>query len=103
MKKIITLLFITLISTMSMAQDVILDVRTPEEFASDHVQTAVNIDFKNDNFKSEILKLNKNDNYKLYCRSGNRSGKAVQLMTQLGFKFLHNLGSVEDAKKALGK
>lgn len=103
MKRIFTALIIALISTAAIAQDIILDVRTPEEFASEHIQTAMNIDFKNENFKAEISKLNKNDNYKLYCRSGNRSGKAAQLMTQLGFKFIHNLGSLQDAKKALGK
>jgi rhodanese-related sulfurtransferase len=80
---------------------VILDVRTPEEFKETRVKGAVNIDFKNPNFKSEIEKLDKNKPYKLYCRSGNRSGKAMELMKGMGFTNLENLGSVKEAAEKL--
>jgi rhodanese-related sulfurtransferase len=80
---------------------VILDVRTPEEYKETRVKGAVNIDFKNPNFKSEIEKLDKSKPYKLYCRSGNRSGKAMELMKGMGFTNLENLGSVKEASDKL--
>ncbi len=80
---------------------VILDVRTPEEFKETHVTGARNIDFKSPGFKAEIEKLDKDKSYKLYCRSGNRSGKTLDLMKTMGFRDLENLGSVKDASEKL--
>ncbi|MDG1785587.1 MAG: rhodanese-like domain-containing protein [Ilumatobacter sp.] len=64
---------------------VILDVRTPAEFAEGHIEGAVMIDFYRDDFASELAKLDPNVPYVLYCRSGNRSGQTGALMTALGF------------------
>lgn len=103
MKKLTALILTSLLSISAFAKDIILDVRTPQEFTTSHTKTAINIDFKNQNFREEIQKLDKNKNYKLYCRSGNRSAQALELMKELGFKNLENLGSLEDARKALGE
>jgi phage shock protein E len=97
------LVVFAIISVSASAKEIILDVRTPEEVAAGSIKNSINIDFRKENFKSEILKLAKNATYKLYCRSGNRSGQALQLMKELGFKNLQNLGSLEDARKALGQ
>ncbi len=80
---------------------VILDVRTPSEFSSAHLKGAINIDVLNSDFKDQVQKLDKNRTYKLYCRSGNRSGQALQLMRSLGFKNVENHGSLQQAKKSL--
>jgi phage shock protein E len=64
---------------------VILDVRTPEEFADGHIDGAVMIDFYRDDFATELAKLDPDVPYVLYCRSGNRSGQTTALMTELGF------------------
>ncbi len=64
---------------------VILDVRTPEEFAEGHIDGAVMIDFYRDDFAAEVAKLDPDVPYVLYCRSGNRSGQTTALMTELGF------------------
>lgn len=69
----------------------IIDVRTPKEFKEGSVPGASNIDVKDDNFLLEIEKLNKNDKYIIYCRSGKRSSKAYGLMTKAGFKNLLNM------------
>lgn len=103
MKNLFALMLASLISVSAFANDIIIDVRTPAEVAAGSIKNSINIDFRNENFKSEILKLAKNATYKLYCRSGNRSGQALQLMKDLGFKNLQNLGSLEDARKALGE
>lgn len=66
-------------------QRVILDVRTPEEFATGHLPGAKNIDFYSTQFQTTIASLDKNTPYSLYCRSGNRSGQTLELMRSLGF------------------
>lgn len=70
---------------------VILDVRTSDEYKDGHVKNALNLDFYSPNFKSELEKLDKNKQYLVYCRSGNRSGQASRLMQQLGFMHIINM------------
>lgn len=69
----------------------ILDVRTPEEFASGHIDNAQNIDWQNENFVKNTEKLNKNKPVYVYCRSGKRSLKASEKLEELGFKKIYNL------------
>jgi len=64
---------------------IILDIRTPEEFSSGHIEGAVNIDFRSDKFADELNKLDQNKTYFVYCRTGNRSYDAVSLMARFGF------------------
>ena len=73
---------------------VILDVRTPEEFNSGHIQNAINIDYKSSNFKDEVNKLDKNKIYAVYCHSGRRAAASADIMEELGFKNIYNIGGV---------
>lgn len=82
---------------------IVLDVRTPEEFQEIHVKDSINIDFFNPNFLEKIQQLDKNQIYKVYCRSGNRSGQAETIMKSLGFKNVENIGSVSEAASTLGR
>jgi rhodanese-related sulfurtransferase len=76
---------------------VILDVRTPGEFAEGFIEGAQMIDFQSGNFEAEIGSLDKDVTYAVYCRSGNRSGQAVKVMQDAGFLNLFNLeGGVID-------
>ena len=76
---------------------VTLDVRTPGEFNEGHIEGAQLIDFQSGNFENEIAALDKTKTYAVYCRSGNRSGQAVKVMREAGFKNLYNLnGGVID-------
>ncbi len=70
---------------------IILDVRTPEEFKSEHFTNAINIDFKSQDFPDNIDKLNKEETYLVYCRGGVRSAKACSIMKEKGFKSIYNL------------
>ncbi|WMX16357.1 MULTISPECIES: rhodanese-like domain-containing protein [unclassified Aureispira] len=70
---------------------VLLDVRTPGEVAQGKIEGAVAIDFFADDFQTQVSALDKDKNYFVYCRSGQRSGQACQLMHQLGFQSLVNL------------
>jgi rhodanese-related sulfurtransferase len=68
-----------------------VDVRTPGEFMTGHIEGAQNIDFESGNFENEISTLDKNGIYAVYCRSGNRSGQAVAIMHDAGFHNVYNL------------
>lgn len=69
----------------------LIDVRTLEEFTEGHLKGAVNIDFKNRTFPDYINAISKNKVVAVYCRSGNRSGKAAIIMQSLGFKEIYDL------------
>jgi rhodanese-related sulfurtransferase len=68
-----------------------LDVRTPGEYMTGHIQGAINIDVESLQFDTEIAKLDKNATYAVYCRSGRRSVVAVDTMAKNGFTKLFNL------------
>ena len=70
---------------------VILDVRTPAEFKDGHLENAENVDFYAEIFKDELGKLDKNKTYLIYCASGNRSGKSLKIMDDMGFKEVYNM------------
>ncbi len=70
---------------------VILDVRTPEEFAEGYIENAILIDYYSESFRNELNQLDKTKMYLIYCRSGNRSGKALDIMEELNFREVYNM------------
>ncbi len=70
---------------------ILLDVRTPEEFAEGHLPGAINIDFKNEGFSAALDTLDKTKQYEVYCRSGHRSGESTEMMSKKGFKKVYHL------------
>ena len=70
---------------------VLVDVRTAEEFWEGHIVNVINIDYLAENFSIEIQQLDLLTPVLLYCRSGNRSGKSMKIMYDLGFKQVYNL------------
>lgn len=80
---------------------IIIDVRTPGEFQSDHVIGALNIDIYDSQFETQIKKLDPAKKYLLYCRSGSRSGQAQMMMRRWGFQKIENLGSLSQARAFL--
>lgn len=73
---------------------VIIDVRTPEEYNQEHIDNASNIDFYSDAFKEELNKLDKTKTYVIHCRSGGRSSQTLDLMRELGFREVYNMGGI---------
>jgi rhodanese-related sulfurtransferase len=72
---------------LSLSEDAeLIDVRTPNEFDSGHIQDAINIDFFSESFQFDILSLNKDSKIILYCRTNNRSSKSADLLKNNGFK-----------------
>jgi len=80
----------------------IIDVRTPAEFAGGHLDGAVNIDIQSPDFAEKIGQLDRAGSYVVYCRSGNRSGMAMAQMLDMGFTDVRNAGSVDEASASLG-
>jgi len=70
---------------------IIIDVRTPDEYAGGHISGAINIDYNATTFKDDVEKLNKDDTYLVYCRTGVRSGMAQGIMKDAGFKNVTSL------------
>jgi rhodanese-related sulfurtransferase len=70
---------------------IVLDVRTPAEYAGGHLSAAQNIDIEGSGFAAGIAALDKNATYAVYCRSGNRSGTALEEMTAAGFAHVYDL------------
>lgn len=70
---------------------VLIDVRTPEEYNFFHLDNSILIDIYNYNFVNEIISLDKNKEYFLYCHSGSRSFQAGIFMLQNGFEKVYNL------------
>jgi phage shock protein E len=70
---------------------VIVDVRTPAEFAAGHIAGAVDIDLNSATFAGEVAKLDPKLPYFVYCHSGNRSAKAVAYMQQHDFGSIYEL------------
>ncbi len=64
---------------------VVIDVRTPEEFAAGHLEGAVLVDFNAPDFAARIAEFDPEGDYVIYCRSGNRSAGARDVMTEQGF------------------
>lgn len=76
---------------------VVLDIRTPAEFAAGHVEGAVNVDFRAPDFETRISALDRDATYLVYCRTGNRSGQSMKLFERLGFrKVLHLAGGTSE-------
>ncbi len=80
----------------------VLDVRTPKEYAEGHLQGTQNVDFLADDFekKFDALDLPKDQKVYLHCRSGARSGKAAEMLRKKGYTDAVNAGGFEDLAKA---
>ena len=93
-KILLCILFLPLINA-----DVVIDVRTPDEWSSGHLENAMNVEWQ------DILNISnsvtKDEKIYLYCRSGNRSGRATQILIDAGYSNVTNAGSLKQASDLL--
>ena len=89
------------ISLINEAYSIMIDVRTKQEWDSGYIESAIHIPLKN--LSNNIGKYTENNNEEilLYCRSGNRSGKAKLILEELGYTNIKNIGGIEDVSKNL--
>lgn len=81
---------------------IILDVRTPAEVAAGKIPNSIAIDISATDFQTKIKALDTTKPVYVYCASGGRSGRAMQLMKSLGFTAVYNLQGGITAWKSEG-
>lgn len=89
-------------AALSKPGTIVLDVRTPAEFASGHLPQAKNIDIEGPDFATQIAALDKSATYAVYCRSGNRSGTALEQMAAADFTHAFDLADGIVAWQSMG-
>lgn len=78
-------------SMLGKANVVVIDVRTPGEYASGYIKGAKSMNLYDRSFQSNIEQLDKNKTYMVYCRSGARSARAMSTMKAKGISTVYNL------------
>lgn len=79
------------------APGVIIDVRTQKEYNQGHLAKVDHqLNLLNGEFEASLDSLDKEKTYYLYCRTGNRSGQATELMEKNGFKNVYNIGGFQE-------
>ena len=111
MKTFFKVIFLAMLALSAQAADVaingvkqaaVIDVRTPDEFATGHIDGAINIPLEQiQNGSANLESLKKDSPILLYCRSGRRSGVAKELLEQQGYSKLTNGGGVSELAKQL--
>ncbi len=69
----------------------ILDVRTPQEFAGDHIENAKNINWLNADFATNAATLDNTKPVFVYCKAGSRGNKAAAKLEEMGFTNIYDL------------
>lgn len=92
-------LILLFISGTVMAKPVWIDVRTAEEYAAGHLEGSVNIPYENIVEEIDALASDKDADIRVYCRSGNRSGIAKNMLEAQGFTNVTNEGGYQDLLK----
>ena len=73
---------------------IVVDVRTSEEYNTDHIENAININ-------SETIKYTVKGKIKdldtpiiVYCQSGRRSAESAKILTELGYTKVYDMGGI---------
>ncbi len=97
---LIILLFSSLLSSNEI---IVIDVRSLEEVKTGIIQDAIHIEWKQIDKEINNIDITKDQPIYLYCRSGNRSGKAAVMLEKIGFTNVINAGGIDEAAKKLEK
>ena len=71
----------------------VLDIRTPGEFQSGHLPGAILIDLYSQTFFDQLSRLDKEKTFLIYCRSGNRSTKSLEILKKLKFRKIYHMST----------
>ncbi len=102
MKKLLVLLLL-LWGPLALAQSLWIDVRTVEEYNAGHLEGAINIPYDEIEQKIQAVAADKTADIQLYCRSGRRSGIALETLRNLGYSNVTNAGAYEQLKQKQAK
>ncbi len=84
-------LHITEFSQKNTNNAILIDVRTPVEYAEGHLENAKNINWFDKNFEEQVKSLDKEETIYVYCKAGGRSAKAQQKLLDMGYNNVINL------------
>jgi phage shock protein E len=90
------------LDAIDLAEAVVIDVRTPGEFAERRLEGALNLSLETGALSAALPTLDPSVDYVVYCRSGRRSEVAADLMRAAGITSLVDLGSFDNAARATG-
>ena len=101
--KIYALATLLLSSIVFSDEPLIVDVRSLEEVKTGIIQDAIHIEWAQIDEEINNIDITKDQPIYLYCRSGNRSGKAAVMLEKIGFTNVINAGGIDEAAKNLEK
>ena len=81
------------------AYSVMIDVRTDEEWRAGYIEGAIHIPLSEIKENIENYEISKDEEILLYCRSGNRSGRAKAILDELGYTNTTNIGGIESVSE----
>ena len=84
-------------------EHLIIDVRSLDEVKTGIIQDAIHIEWTQIDKEITKIDLTKDQPIYLYCRSGNRSGKAAEILEKIGYTNAINAGGIAEAAKKLDK
>ncbi len=87
-------------SAIAEGKAVLVDVRTPAEYASGHIAGSVNIDWSAKDYEAGFSQLDPNKPVLLYCLGGGRSEQAMEYLEGKGYSAAHLQGGISAWKKA---
>tara|TARA_B100001248_G_scaffold129768_1_gene97315 strand:- start:876 stop:1226 length:351 start_codon:yes stop_codon:yes gene_type:complete len=90
-------------SLVSSNEIIVIDVRSDAEVKTGIIQDAIHIEWTKIDKEITKIDISKDHAIYLYCRSGNRSGKAVDILKNIGYVNVINAGGIKDAAKKLDK
>ena len=93
MNKILIALVLAVVMSGN-AYSVMIDVRTDEEWRAGYIEGAIHIPLSEIKKNIENYEISKDEEILLYCRSGNRSGRAKVILDELGYTNVTNIGGI---------
>lgn len=97
--KTLLVVLLLLCGPTALAQSLWIDVRTAEEYRAGHLEGAVHIPFDEIEQKITAIGADKTQDIQLYCRSGRRSGIALETLRSMGYNNVTNAGAYEQLKQ----
>ncbi len=103
LKTISFTILLAILSPLTLADTIWLDVRSIGEFNEQSIDGSINIPHtKVKQYASKFL-TDKQANINVYCRSGRRSGMALEVLTEMGYENVKNVGGIYDAQQLKNK
>lgn len=97
--KTVLIALLLLWGPLALAQSLWIDVRTAEEYQAGHIEGAINIPYDEIQHKITAVTTDKTADIQLYCRSGRRSGIALETLRGMGYSKVTNAGGYEQLKQ----